>query len=120
VRGVSILKLSILLVCTTLITACLVHGNAQRAEETPIIQEEPENQKAQDTPKQGMLNNEKGLKIVKTDWVEYEPAVVELEGRLINTMFFGPPNFGEDPETDSKEMTRILSLDKPINVRSRN
>ena len=33
--------------------------------------------------------------------------------------FFGPPNFGEDPKTDSKEETRILVLGKPINVRAK-
>ena len=56
---------------------------------------------------------------MQTEWWEYEPAVVELEGRLTIKTFFGPPNFGEDPKTDSKEETRILVLDEPINVRAK-
>ncbi len=32
-------------------------------------------------------------------------------------LFYGPPNFGENPKTDSKELHRILVLDTPINVR---
>lgn len=115
----SIQKLSILLVFAMSITACGLHGNAQKAEETPGKQEEPNNQKAQETPKQDEPNNQKALENVKAEWVEYWPAVVELEGKLSIKTFFGPPNFGENPETDSKEMTRILSLDKPINVRSK-
>ena len=52
-------------------------------------------------------------------WLEYAPAVVELEGTLSIKTFFGPPNFGENPNTDSKEETRVLILDKPINVRAK-
>lgn len=55
----------------------------------------------------------------RIQWVDYEPAVVELKGRLIVRTYFGPPNFGENPRTDSKERTRILVLDRPINVRGR-
>lgn len=50
-------------------------------------------------------------------WLEYEPTVVELTGKFILRTYFGPPNFGEDPKTDSKERTRILVLDHPISVR---
>ena len=53
------------------------------------------------------------------DWLDYWPAVVELKGELSVETFFGPPNFGEDPETDTKERHWILTLDKPINVRGR-
>ena len=52
----------------------------------------------------------------KKDCVDYEPAVVELHGKLTVQTFFGPPNFGENPETDSKEDQPVLSLDEPINV----
>lgn len=102
---VSILKFSILLVFVMSITACDLHGTAQKVKETPGKQEEPNNQK---TPENA-----------KTEWLEYEPAVVELEGKLSIKTFFGPPNFGENPETDSKERSWILSLDKPINVQSK-
>jgi Domain of unknown function (DUF4431) len=50
------------------------------------------------------------------NWVENEPGVVELEGKLTIRTFFGPPNFGENPETDSKEQGWILSLSKPIEL----
>ncbi|HET9525573.1 MAG TPA: hypothetical protein VFO99_05370 [Pyrinomonadaceae bacterium] len=32
----------------------------------------------------------------------YEPATVELEGRLVIQLKYGPPNFGEQPKTDKK------------------
>ena len=63
-------------------------------------------------------NKQNARKNVQTEWLEYEPAVVQLEGRLSIKTFFGPPNFGENPKTDSKEQTRILVLDRPIKVRA--
>lgn len=57
-------------------------------------------------------------KIQNKEWLPYEPTVVELKGKLIIKPFFGPPNFGENPETDSKERSWILSLTTPINVRA--
>jgi hypothetical protein len=50
-------------------------------------------------------------------WVAYEPAVVTLTGRLVEKEFFGPPNFGEDPDTDSRVVRLLLVLDEPVNVR---
>lgn len=50
----------------------------------------------------------------------YEPTVVVLNGKLTVKRFYGPPNFGENPETDAKEDVQILSLNKPINVRDYN
>jgi Domain of unknown function (DUF4431) len=49
-------------------------------------------------------------------WLSYEPAIVELEGRLIVERKFGPPNFGENPKTDAKMRVPILVLAKPINI----
>jgi hypothetical protein len=51
------------------------------------------------------------------DWLSYWPVVVELRGKLVTKMFYGPPNFGEDPKTDSKEVFFILVLSRPVNVR---
>jgi hypothetical protein len=51
------------------------------------------------------------------DWLSYEPAVVELRGKLITRMYYGPPNYGENPKTDSKEVLPFLVLSKPVNVR---
>lgn len=39
---------------------------------------------------------------------------VSLSGIVEIRVFFGPPNFGEDPETDSRNIQGILFLDKPI------
>ena len=69
--------------------------------------------------RQESRDDHKAFENVQTEWLEYEPAVVTLEGRLSMKTFFGPPNFGEDPKTDSKEETRILVLDTPINVRAK-
>lgn len=105
IMRVSKLKLSILLVFAMSISACELHGTAQKQQETPGKQKEPDNQKT--------------LENVSTEWLDYWPAVVELEGKLSIKTFFGPPNFGENPETDSKEKSWLLSLDKPINVRAK-
>lgn len=46
----------------------------------------------------------------------YEPIKVELSGTILAEEFYGPPNYGENPATDSKEQVLILNLDAPINV----
>jgi Domain of unknown function (DUF4431) len=51
------------------------------------------------------------------DWLSYEPAVVELKGTLSVKLYYGPPNYGENPDTDAKEALPILILSKPVNVR---
>src|SRR5260221_12969029 len=51
------------------------------------------------------------------EWLTYEPTVVELKGRLVVKTYFGPPNYGENPKTDSKEELPVLALSKPVNVR---
>ena len=50
-------------------------------------------------------------------WLSYEPAVVELEGKLTIVTYSGSLNFGKDPKTDRKEEVAILELSQPINVR---
>jgi len=50
-------------------------------------------------------------------WLSYEPAIVELEGRLVIQHEWGPPNFGEEPLTDRKEKVPVMVLAKAINVR---
>lgn len=50
-------------------------------------------------------------------WLSYEPAVVQLAGTLRVVPEFGPPNFGEDPETDKRVQIPILVLSDPINVK---
>ncbi|MBI9011793.1 MAG: DUF4431 domain-containing protein [Clostridiales bacterium] len=43
-----------------------------------------------------------------------ESCQIELSGRLTTEIFYGPPNYGENPETDEKEYPYVLMLDKPI------
>ena len=49
-------------------------------------------------------------------WLLYEPATVELEGRVVIRSKYRPPNYGEDPKTDEKVKVLFLVLTKPINV----
>jgi hypothetical protein len=44
----------------------------------------------------------------------YDVANTELAGRVSIQTFFGPPNYGESPETDAKERQAILHLNRPI------
>ena len=47
---------------------------------------------------------------------QYEPERVTLKGKIISRTFFGPPGYGEDPKTDSKEQQYLVVLDNPIDV----
>jgi len=48
--------------------------------------------------------------------LHYEPEKVTLTGRLVYRTFYGPPNYGENPKTDSRETQPILILDAPVDV----
>lgn len=48
--------------------------------------------------------------------LHYEPAVVRLSGVVAVQSFYGPPNYGENPETDTVEWAIILSLDEVVTV----
>jgi hypothetical protein len=50
-------------------------------------------------------------------WLSYEPEVVEIEGRLMVQRKYGPPNFGENPRTDSKVRVPLLVLSEVVNIR---
>jgi hypothetical protein len=50
-------------------------------------------------------------------WLSYQPTVVKLKGTLSVKTYYGPPNYGENPDTDAKEELPILILNKPVNVR---
>jgi len=49
-------------------------------------------------------------------WLSYEPAIVDLEGKLTVEEKFGPPNFGENPKTDAKVTVPILVLIEPVSI----
>jgi hypothetical protein len=46
----------------------------------------------------------------------YEPEKVMLKGKVVSRTFYGPPNYGENPKTDSRESQYILILDSAVDV----
>ncbi|MGY4516710.1 DUF4431 domain-containing protein [Lysobacter sp. HA18] len=50
----------------------------------------------------------------RAECLRYEPSVVALSGTLSTRTFYGPPNYGEDPLTDSRERQVLLRLDAPM------
>ncbi len=62
-----------------------------------------------------------GLKFnrpIKETWYTYESGTVTLTGLLVTEMAYGPPNYGENPETDKKEYFPVLKLSNPINIKA--
>jgi len=57
-----------------------------------------------------------GASIAQAQCLNYDPDVVTLQGVLYLKLFYGPPNFGENPETDAKDEQYLLKLDAPICV----
>jgi hypothetical protein len=51
-----------------------------------------------------------------TPCLHYTPAVVELRGRLVLELHYGPPNYGEDTAHDEKGLAPVLVLRTPIAV----
>lgn len=51
-----------------------------------------------------------------TECLHYGGSPVTLSGEVKLERFFGPPNYGETPDTDSRETQAILLLEKPICV----
>jgi hypothetical protein len=48
--------------------------------------------------------------------LHYEPAVVQVSGVVVVETHYGPPNYGENPESDRVEPALILLLDMPVIV----
>lgn len=49
-------------------------------------------------------------------FLSYEPEVVELAGQLVLQSKYGPPNFGEQPNTDQKVSVPVLLLRDRVSV----
>jgi hypothetical protein len=47
---------------------------------------------------------------------KFDPAIVKLSGKVVPTMFYGPPNFGEDPKHVRKCIYPVLKLERPIRI----
>ncbi|MFZ2269487.1 MAG: DUF4431 domain-containing protein [Azonexus sp.] len=44
----------------------------------------------------------------------YDVEGITLSGKVVLRTFFGPPNYGENPETDARETQALLQLDQPL------
>lgn len=42
---------------------------------------------------------ETAQKTQEKEWLSYQPTVVELKGALSVQTYYGPPNYGENPDT---------------------
>jgi hypothetical protein len=51
----------------------------------------------------------------KPNVLHYDERVT-LTGKVVSRRFYGPPNYGENPKTDSRESQYILLLDSAIDV----
>ena len=49
----------------------------------------------------------------------YAPAVVQLNGMLQQATYYGPPNYGNDPKHDSKEIVYVIILEQSIDIQGR-
>ena len=56
---------------------------------------------------------ETAQKTQEKEWLAYQPTIVTLKGTLSVKTFYGPPNYGENPDTDAKEDLPILIFKKP-------
>ena len=56
------------------------------------------------------------LPAVAASCLHYSGNPVTLIGKVKLQTFFGPPNYGENPDTDSRETQAILLLAKPVCV----
>jgi hypothetical protein len=48
--------------------------------------------------------------------LHYEPADVQLSGVVKLELKYGAPNYGENPESDSRDLIALLELDAPVSV----
>jgi hypothetical protein len=46
--------------------------------------------------------------------LDYEPAIVTIQGSVSLKPAYGPPGFGEDPKRDAREDYLALTLDAPV------
>ncbi|MEA1677549.1 DUF4431 domain-containing protein [Nitrospirillum sp. BR 11163] len=53
-----------------------------------------------------------------SECLKYTPEITTLTGTLWMRKYYGPPNYGEDPKTDSLDNFYFLELNRPICVSS--
>ena len=47
---------------------------------------------------------------------EFDKQSVALQGTMFSRIYFGSPNYGENPDTDGRDTAALLLLDAPICV----
>jgi len=52
----------------------------------------------------------------QSGWLALQPNVVQLQGKLLKVMKYGPPGYGESPDSDAHYEIPILLLSQPIRV----
>jgi hypothetical protein len=52
----------------------------------------------------------------KENVLGFIPDQVVLKGIILYRLYYGPPNYGENPETDRKEWYYLIKLDSPVTV----
>lgn len=52
----------------------------------------------------------------KFEEYNFEPSISKIEGILTVRMFYGPPGYGENPQTDKKLYPYVIQLNDPIDV----
>lgn len=57
------------------------------------------------------------LSTAQTKWLNYDPDIVTLAGKVIYEKHYGPPGYGENNDDPVYEIP-VLQLQKPINVKS--
>lgn len=55
---------------------------------------------------------------IKETWYTCESETVTLTGLLVTERAYGPPNYGENPETDKKEYFPVFKLSDPISIKA--
>ncbi|ATG89166.1 DUF4431 domain-containing protein [Methylomonas koyamae] len=63
-----------------------------------------------------MLSLAAPIPVLAASCLHYSGDPITLTGKVKLQTFFGPPNYGENPDTDSRETQAILLLEKPICV----
>lgn len=63
-----------------------------------------------------MFSLASSLPAVAGSCLHYGGSPITLSGKVKLQTFFGPPGYGENPDSDSRETQAILLLEKPICV----
>jgi hypothetical protein len=56
--------------------------------------------------------------VLAGECLDYEPAIVTIEGRVSLMPAYGPPGFGEDPDHDAREDYLALAFNPPACIKA--